>query len=104
MINDALGRERKKARQYELDRAFHAALTAQCGNNRLLKLLEAERARAQMFDGAHRRGMANLEGSCAEHEALIEAIEKNDAARAAQILRAHWQGGIEVVAKWLVEE
>jgi DNA-binding GntR family transcriptional regulator len=48
--------------------------------------------------------MANLERSCAEHAAIIEAIEKNDAAKAAQILGAHWFGGIEVVAKRLVAE
>lgn len=103
-INHALQHERRKRRQYELDRAFHATLTADCGNARLLRLLQAERARAEMFDGAHVRGMANLEGSCAEHTQIIDALEKGDIVKATQILARHWDQGIEVVTKWLGSE
>lgn len=100
-INDAVAREKKRARQYDLDRAFHVALTENCGNQRLLALLDMERRRAQLIDGAHSKGMANLDGSCAEHAAIIGAIEEGDLAGAADRLSAHWEHGIEVVAKWL---
>lgn len=100
-INTALAREKKKARQYDLDRGLHVALTEHCGNERLLALLAMERTRAQLIDGAHSRGMANLEGSCADHGAVIGSIESGDFAKAAAQLSAHWDHGVEVVAKWL---
>jgi DNA-binding GntR family transcriptional regulator len=100
-INDALARARAKARQYDLDRAFHLALTEPCANARLLRLLAMERARAQMIDGAHAKGMANLEGSYAQHDEMIGAIERGDLDAAASALTRHWNDGIEVVVKWL---
>lgn len=100
-INAALAREKKKARQYDLDRALHVALTEHCGNDRLLALLAMERARAQLIDGAHERGMANLEGSCTDHTAIIDAIEAGDLGAAASALSLHWEQGVEVVVKWL---
>ncbi|HYD85009.1 MAG TPA: GntR family transcriptional regulator [Opitutus sp.] len=103
-INEALARERKKARQYDLDRAFHVALTKHCGNRRLLMLLEAERARAQLIDGAHQKGMANLKGSVEEHNEIIAALERGNADGAALVLARHWDNGINVVVKWLSEK
>lgn len=100
-INRALARERKKARRYDLDREFHAALTEPCGNVRLLRLLNMERARAQLVDGAHRRGMADLEGSLAEHDDIVAAIERTALDEAATLLTEHWDRGIEVFVKWL---
>jgi DNA-binding GntR family transcriptional regulator len=103
-LNLALARERKKARQYDLDRAFHMALTEHCANRRLLMLLEAERARAQLIDGAHQKGMANLKGSVQEHNEIIAALERGDANGAALVLARHWDNGIDVVVKWLSQE
>lgn len=100
-INDALKRERRKEKQYELDRAFHHALTEHCANPRLLELLAVERARAQMIDGAHKRGMANLDGSVREHASIIDAIERGDVERGARVLASHWEHGIKVVVQWL---
>lgn len=100
-LNEALARERKKARQYDLDRAFHIALTEHCGNARLLMLINAERRRAQLIDGAHKKGMANLEGSVKEHEAVVVAVERGSYSEAAALLTAHWDHGTEVVAQWL---
>lgn len=102
-LNRRLAEAKSKARQYELDRAFHALLTQDCGNARLLRLLETERARIQLVDGSHRRGMANLDGSLAEHDSLIAAIEGGRITEAAEILTTHWRGGVEVVSRWLEE-
>jgi DNA-binding GntR family transcriptional regulator len=99
-INRMLTREHKRARRYELDRAFHTALTEPCGNKRLLHLLDMERARMRLIDGAHHSGLADPEGSVAEHESIIVAIERENIEQAAQRLEQHWHDGIEVVAKW----
>ena len=103
-INRKLGLERNRARQHELDHAFHVTLTEACGNPRLLTLLRAEWNRAKRFDGAHERGMADQAGSCAQHEEIIAAIEKGRFEDAARVLDEHWRRGVEVVVKWLNEK
>lgn len=102
-LNRALAVESRTARQYDLDREFHATLTAGCGNARLLRLLDMERTRAQLVDGSHERGLANLRGSVAEHDGIVDALERAQPAAAADILTGHWENGIEVVARWLEE-
>jgi len=91
----------RRSRMYELDHDFHRRLVRDCGNARLLALIEAERTRAQRFDGAHRRGMADRDGSRAEHRAIIEAIARGDTEGAARALVAHWERGTGVVVAWL---
>lgn len=103
-INRRLAGERNRARQHELDRAFHDILTEACGNPRLLTLLRAEWNRARRFDGAHERGMADQAGSCAQHDQVIEAIDMGRFEEAARVLDEHWRRGIEVVVKWLNEK
>jgi len=103
-INRRLAVEKNKARQHELDYAFHDQLAAACGNARLLTLLRAEWNRARRFDGAHERGMANQAGSCADHDKIIRAIEAGRVGDAARLLDEHWRGGVEVVVKWLKEK
>jgi DNA-binding GntR family transcriptional regulator len=100
-LDRALARATARHDQYELDHGFHRRLIRDCGNARLLKLVETERTRARRFDGAHERGMADREGSAAEHRRIIRAIEKRDFARAASELSAHWYRGIDVVCRWL---
>lgn len=103
-INRRLAGERSRARQHELDRAFHDRLTRDCGNPRLLTLLQAEWTRARRFDGAFERGTADQAGSCAEHDLVIAAIEAGRLDEAAAVLEQHWRRGIEVVVKWLNEK
>jgi DNA-binding GntR family transcriptional regulator len=99
--NEALSKTPDKTRQHTLDRAFHSILVGACKNERLLRLIEIEWARARWFDGAQKRGTADRDGSCAEHLAIIEAIEHDDHVGAAALLHAHWHRGIGVVTKWL---
>jgi DNA-binding GntR family transcriptional regulator len=102
-LNERMVRARSRSLQYTLDRAFHASLTDRCGNLRLLELLRIERGRAEIIDGAHRRGLANREGSHAEHANIVDALESGDVDRAALILDGHWRKGMEVVIGWLAE-
>lgn len=100
---DALEAARDPARQYELDHDFHRRLIRDCGNARLLALIETERVRAQRFDGAHRRGTHDRVGSCAEHRQIVAAIERGGIEQAAQLLEAHWRRGVRTVVEWLAE-
>lgn len=103
-LTDALETEKDKSRQYEIDREFHAMLTERCGNKRLLALLAMERARAQLIDGHHDRGMASPERSIAQHRAIVTAIELGKMDRAAKQAEQHWIDGIGVVTKWIEQE
>ncbi len=96
-----LGRETRRERQYELDHAFHRRLVSDCGNSRLLTLIEIEHTRASRFDGAHRRGTADRDGSCADHLAIVEAIAAQNLDGAERALLRHWERGVEVVTDWL---
>jgi DNA-binding GntR family transcriptional regulator len=100
-LNERLSREKRKRQQYELDHAFHERLVRDCGNPRLLDLIAVEHDRARRFDGAHRRGTADREGSCADHERIAQALRRGEARAAAQAVRDHWSRGIDVVVQWL---
>ncbi len=100
-INARLAKETRAARRYALDREFHRTLTASCENERLLQLLEQHWNHARRIDGGERRGMADLEGSCAEHLAIVRQIEHRNLGAAAQLLRDHWNSGIDVVLRWM---
>ncbi|HWE47981.1 MAG TPA: GntR family transcriptional regulator [Caulobacteraceae bacterium] len=100
-LNRRLGAATSRVAQYECDRAFHARLTSDCGNARLLGMLERERTRAQRFDGAQKRGTADLTGSCAEHMKVVAALKAGKLEGATAVLQEHWDHGIEVVIGWL---
>lgn len=100
-INEELKHTTNKARQYELDMKFHDHLRRGCGNPRLLKLLETQWTQARRFDGAHRRGTADRDGSCREHAEILRAIKQDRMDAAVGILIAHWRRGEDVVVNWL---
>lgn len=100
-INQRLKQARTRSRQYQLDTAFHRRLVCGCGNSRMLELIEDYRALADRFNGAERRGTANHSGSCAEHDAIVEALSKGNLEKAPSLLREHWHKGMEVVKQWL---
>lgn len=100
-INDRLARARVAKAQYDLDAAFHERIVRDCGNTRLLRLLDAHRTLARRIDGAHLRGTANRDGSVLEHAAIVARIENGDFGAAAELLIEHWRNGESVVANWL---
>jgi DNA-binding GntR family transcriptional regulator len=100
-INDRLALETNPARRYELDRKFHRALCTPCGNAKLLHLLELHWNQAKRVDGGTTRGLANPEGSCAEHAGIVAALAAGEPARAASLVRHHWHTGQDVVLRWM---
>lgn len=100
-LTDNLRQAKSKPLQYKLDAAFHHTLTRQCGNARLLRLLDTHRDLARRFDGAHARGTADHAGTCREHAAIVAAIERGEIEQASTLLLAHWRRGEDVVINWL---
>jgi DNA-binding GntR family transcriptional regulator len=102
-LNKRLAKEQQPARRHALDREFHLRLTEPCGNARLLALLRLQRNHSMRIDGGQRRGIANLVGSCAEHEVIVDAVKSGDLEEAARRVRTHWRHGVEVVIRWMRE-
>ena len=100
---ERLSREKRSARCYELDREFHRAIAAASGNARLIRLIDQHWNHARRIDGGEARGMANHKGSTKEHLTIVRQIERGDFTRAADLLRAHWHSGIDIVQQWMVE-
>jgi DNA-binding GntR family transcriptional regulator len=48
--------------------------------------------------------LAAVTFSCADHAEIVEAIAGADAGRAAQLVKAHWASGIDVVLRWMKEQ
>ncbi|WP_320779256.1 FadR/GntR family transcriptional regulator [Streptomyces sp. CRN 30] len=74
------------------DRAFHLALYAALDNHLLSEVLDAfwtasERVREDLDDG-HQQP----EVTCAQHRAIVDAVAAADGERAAQAMRAHFDG------------
>jgi DNA-binding GntR family transcriptional regulator len=101
---EALEQCEDPAEQYELDHGFHRRLVRECGNARLLALIETERVRAQRFDGAHRRGTHDRRGSCAEHREILAAVRAGEFEKAASLVEAHWRSGVTTVLDWLADQ
>lgn len=102
-INARLARETSKARMYRLDAQFHELLLAGCKNERLMAMIDSFRAQAARVDGAHRRGMADRDGSCRQHASVLDALEAGDDDAAEAALRRHFHLGAAVVIQWLEE-
>jgi len=100
-VNAKLRRADRRPEQHKLDAQFHRMLVEQCENPRLLTLIERHWALARRFDGAFERGTANHGGSCDQHEEIAGAISRGGVEKAAELLRKHWQQGVEVVCRWL---
>jgi DNA-binding GntR family transcriptional regulator len=103
-INGRLAKEKQPARRHALDREFHRRLAEPSGNGRLLQLLTQQWNQSMRIDGGRKRGIANLARSCADHDAIVEAIEKHDLEEAARRVRMHWRHGVDVVTRWMREQ
>lgn len=97
-MQDALSKDNLKA-WAQADEAFHLALLELCGNERLKQVV------LQFWGQAHRARYFTLElrskptDSTDDHKAVVEAIRKGDALKAAKIHSQHRQKGKENLLK-----
>jgi hypothetical protein len=76
------------------DDAFHRALTAPCGNAPLLAALEPVKQALLRYEQIYMGEPTRVERSVAQHDAIIEALERGDHAGAAQLLRENLGRGL----------
>jgi DNA-binding GntR family transcriptional regulator len=77
------------AEKYHANRAFHVRLTELCDNRELAKLTLAVRGDLPTTPIMQWQSQARIEQSAREHEAIVEALAKRDAARLKMLIANH---------------
>lgn len=72
-----------------LDERFHAAVNTGCHNDYLAELAGTTRVRLRPFLKDKYRGLERLAQSYAEHERVLNAIQRGERAEAGEAMRAH---------------
>ncbi len=76
------------------DHEFHQTLTAPCGNAHVLAALEPVKQALLRYERVYMREPERVERSVAQHEAIIEALERGDHAVAARLLSENLRRGL----------
>ena len=80
------------------DDEFHVALTSRCGDPRLLGTLRPVKRALLRYEQVYMLEPLRIARSVADHEAIIEALERADHAAAAQRLRSNLTSGLPDLA------
>jgi DNA-binding GntR family transcriptional regulator len=75
-----------------LNRAFHRALYAGCGNPLLISILDDLRDRAALVSVVGWDATHSWDAEWAEHKGILDAAQAGQAERASELLRAHIEG------------
>jgi DNA-binding GntR family transcriptional regulator len=76
-------------RFHEGNEAFHGAIYAGAHNGYLAEMTLATRGRVQPFRRAQFRNLGRLAKSHAEHDQVVQAIQRGDRPRAASVMYSH---------------
>jgi len=94
---DQIDREPNVAHWGSLNAAFHSALYSQCGNGRLLALIDAHHGAADRYVRVLLSNFDYHERSQSEHRELLSACRKRDAEKAVAVLQSHLRDGSETL-------
>jgi DNA-binding GntR family transcriptional regulator len=79
------------------DDRFHRLLTANCGNQRVLDAVDPVRKAMLAYERVYMLSPERLARSVDEHEAIVQALERGDHARAADLVRENFTSGMPEV-------
>lgn len=99
----AAGESGDWARLSMLNRRFHEALYAHCGNRLLIEVLDNLRDRAALVSVVGWEAAPTWRLELSEHRRVLEAVELRDADAAAGMVEAHLKGFLERVLSSLRE-
>jgi DNA-binding GntR family transcriptional regulator len=77
---------------------FHARLTADCGDARLLAALRTVKRALLRYEQVYMLDPARIERSADQHDGIIAALERGDHVQAAQRVRENLTGGLSDLA------
>jgi len=104
-FNQELGRLYQRGRAdpnriFELDRGFHQAIVQASAGPRLLALQSSIRPQTERYWRLYASAILDrLSLSVAEHERIIEAIERGDSDAAQRAVQANWENGVDRLAR-----
>lgn len=81
--------------EVQADREWHATLVGNCGNQRLIQLLDQVRTRLARFAQGFVKDIDRVEIAVAQHEKIMEALAAGDRDLALERLEEHWEMAIE---------
>lgn len=111
-INDQLKAEARVSRRasehyFDLDERFHRTYVELAGGPRLRSLHEATKPQAERYIRVYVSALiTEIDTSIAEHEDILQAIERRDASAAQRAVEANWRGAadrLERVIDWVGE-
>ena len=76
------------------DDEFHRALTAGCGNQRLLAVLHPMRRSLLPYERVYMGAAERRERSAAQHDAIVEALAAGEQATAAELVRQNFTSAL----------
>jgi DNA-binding GntR family transcriptional regulator len=79
----------------DADDEFHRALTAECGNQALLDVVLPVRRALLPYERIYFAGADRRARSADQHEAIIDAVEASDQARAYELVRENFTTALE---------
>ena len=88
-------------RVLELDRRWHRALLADCGNARLIRTLDALKAQAFRYEFAYFRVSGQVVASADQHRRIVTALRAGDRAGARSTLEINWRQTLDFLIPWL---
>ena len=86
------------------DDDFHVALLRHCDNERLLDVLRPVRRSLLRYERAYMIEPERIERSAAQHDAIIDALERGDRAEAAQGVRENFMHALPDLEAQLSEQ
>lgn len=95
---DQIDAEPNAARRGAFNAAFHSLLYSQCGNRRLLDLIDAHHAAADRYVRALLSDLDYHGRSQSDHRAMLSACQRGDAEGAVAALRSHLREGSQTLA------
>ena len=100
-INEDLKRRTDAVEALALDRLWHDTLLRECRNTRLLALIDTLKDQARRYEAAYMQDSGRVILSTRQHQAILIALEKGDAAAARLELAKNWLGSLEFLSPWL---
>jgi DNA-binding GntR family transcriptional regulator len=88
-------------RAQALDDRWHARLVEGCGNERLLRTLSSLKRVVRRYELAWMADNAHVETSTEQHHAIVEALNRDDVDRAAELLDLNWRYTMAEMLGWL---
>lgn len=101
-LNAAIGEAQgDPVRVIDLDDRWHRRLIEPCGNSVLLGIIDQIIVRSRRYELAYLRERAHVENAVGEHEAILDALRRDDLDEACAALRQNMSSAREPLLEWL---